>query len=90
MKTAAVNFVTLCCVALAFLVPVRAEEFCPDLIVMNANVITVDHRNSRAEAFAIRIGRLLPAGTGHSIQIGPVVVGVSLGIPLPQKGELRK
>lgn len=43
------------------------EEFFADLVVINANVITVDNRNPRAEAFAITNGKFIAVGTNTDI-----------------------
>lgn len=40
-----------------------AQEVAPDLVVMNARVITADVRQPRAEAFATRNGRFLAVGS---------------------------
>ena len=40
-----------------------AEEFFVDLVVLNANVITIDANNPRSEAFAVLNGRIIAVGT---------------------------
>src|SRR5665213_1724905 len=40
----------------------------PDLVVVNAKVITVDPRQPRAEAFAIKNGRFLAVGSNADIR----------------------
>src|SRR5690348_8620463 len=40
----------------------------PDLVVLNARVITVDSRQPRAEAFAVRNGRFLAVGSNADIR----------------------
>jgi len=40
-----------------------AEEFAADLVVLNANVITINVNNPRAEAFAVLNGRIIAVGT---------------------------
>ncbi len=45
---------------------VPAEEFSADLVVINANVITVDDRNPRAEALAVKNDKFIAVGaTSH-------------------------
>ena len=38
-----------------------------DLIVLNANIYTVDEAFSKAEAFAVRDGKFLAVGTGARV-----------------------
>ncbi len=45
-----------------------AEEFFADLVVINANVITVDDENPRAEAFAIKNDKFIAVGANSDIQ----------------------
>src|SRR5947199_8395501 len=40
----------------------------PDLVVFNARVITVDPRQARAEAFAIKNGRFLAVGSNTDVR----------------------
>src|SRR5215831_11910068 len=40
----------------------------PDLVVFNAKVYTIDSRNPRAEAFAVRAGRFVAVGTTEEIK----------------------
>ncbi|MGA2773214.1 MAG: amidohydrolase [Bryobacteraceae bacterium] len=52
----------------AFLLFAAGAAFGADLIVVNANVITVDHSKPRAEAFAIDNGRFTVVGTNAEIR----------------------
>ena len=45
-----------------------AEEFAADLVVLNANVITIDTDSPRAEAFAVMNGRIIAVGSNSSIR----------------------
>ena len=45
-----------------------AEEFFADLVIINANVITVNDENSRAEAFAIKNDKFIAVGANSDIQ----------------------
>ena len=51
-----------------FFSQVRAEEFCADLAVVSANVLTVDDGNRRAEAFAVKSGKFIAVGTNSQIK----------------------
>ncbi|MCP4610169.1 MAG: amidohydrolase [Planctomycetes bacterium] len=51
-----------------FFSQVRAEEFRADLVVVSANVITVDDGNRRAEAFAVKNGKFIAVGTNSQIK----------------------
>jgi hypothetical protein len=53
---------------LALLVFAGGAAFGADLIVVNANVITVDHSQPKAEAFAIDNGRFTAVGTNAEIR----------------------
>ncbi|MBS0419731.1 MAG: amidohydrolase [Proteobacteria bacterium] len=59
-------------VSLAMLGRLRAAEEAnargPDLIVVNANVLTVDPRQPHAEAFAVRGGRFIAVGSNDEIK----------------------
>jgi predicted amidohydrolase YtcJ len=68
MKTKAVNGAVFFCVVLAFLSEAQATEFCADLIVTNANVITVNANNARAEALAVKGDRFIAVGTDSQIE----------------------
>lgn len=50
-----------------FLSQAAAEEFYADLVVVNANVITVDEENSHVEAFAVKNDRFIAVGTKSQI-----------------------
>ena len=94
MKTVAFDLVTLCCIDLVFLVPSKADEFRPDMIVINANAITVDHDNSRAEAFAIQGGRFIlsPSSSSRKMhrQSRAKRVTLSIGrVPSPGRPGVR-
>ena len=45
-----------------------AAELFADMVVLNANVITIDERNPRAEAFAVRDGKIVAVGTTSEIK----------------------
>jgi len=47
---------------------VPAEEFSADLVVINANVITIDEGNPRAEALAIKNNKFIAVGATSHIQ----------------------
>jgi predicted amidohydrolase YtcJ len=49
-------------------VAAAAEATDPDLVVLNANVCTVDSRMPKAEAFAIRDGRFVAVGSSEEIR----------------------
>jgi hypothetical protein len=53
---------------IAFLLLAAGAAFGADLIVVNANVITVDHSKPTAEAFAIDNGRFTAVGTNAEIR----------------------
>jgi len=62
---------TILVLLLAVLVPLSragAEEFGADLVVVSANVITVNRENSRAEAFAVKGDRFIAVGTNLQIR----------------------
>ena len=40
-----------------------------DLIVKNANIITVDKQNPIAESFAVKNGRFISIGTGNDMEM---------------------
>jgi len=42
---------------------ILAEELTADLVVLNANIITIDAKNPRAEAFAVLSGRIIAVGS---------------------------
>src|SRR4051794_7245620 len=46
-----------------------ATSDAPDLVVLNAKVYTVDARQPRAQAFAVRGGRFLAVGTNADIKV---------------------
>ncbi len=48
--------------------PPVAAAFQPDLVVLNANVITVDDDQPRAEAFAIHQGKFIAVGSNQELQ----------------------
>ena len=52
----------------AFSSQAMAEEFCADLVVVSANVITVDYGNPQAEAFAVKNGKFIAVGTNSQIK----------------------
>jgi hypothetical protein len=52
----------------ALLAPAGAQESSADLVVTNANVITVDRGNPRAEALAVKGDRFLAVGTNAQIE----------------------
>ncbi|MHC4535628.1 MAG: amidohydrolase [Planctomycetota bacterium] len=52
----------------AFFSQAMAEEFNADLVVVSANIITVDDRNPRAEAFAVKNGKFIVVGTKSQIK----------------------
>ena len=58
----------LCVLFVAFLSEAEAKEFCADLVVVNANVITVDNENPRAEAFAVESDKFIAVGTNVQIK----------------------
>lgn len=68
MKRSTFPCVVLFCVVAAFLSPTRAKEFHADLVVVNANVITVDQANTRAEAFAVKGDSFVAVGTNPQIK----------------------
>ncbi|MHC4727012.1 MAG: amidohydrolase, partial [Planctomycetota bacterium] len=43
----------------AFFSQAIAEEFSADLVVVSANIITVDDRNPQAEAFAVKNSKFI-------------------------------
>jgi predicted amidohydrolase YtcJ len=48
--------------------PPAAPALEPDLVVFNAKVYTVDSRNPRAEAFAVKAGRFVAVGTTRDMR----------------------
>jgi predicted amidohydrolase YtcJ len=58
----------LLCAVFAFLSQAGAKEFHADLVVVNANVITVDHEDRRAEAFAVKNDKFIAVGTNSQIR----------------------
>ncbi|MHC4725407.1 MAG: hypothetical protein ACYS9V_14395, partial [Planctomycetota bacterium] len=58
----------LLCAVFAFLSQAGAKEFYADLVVVNANVITVDHEDPRAEAFAVKNDKFIAVGTNFQIK----------------------
>jgi predicted amidohydrolase YtcJ len=48
--------------------PAAASGLEPDLVVFNAKVYTVDSRNPRAEAFAVKAGRFVAVGTTRDMK----------------------
>ena len=49
--------------------PVYADQLFADLVVTNANVITVDKEKSQAEAFAVRDGKFVSVGTNGDVRL---------------------
>ena len=73
MKTRALKEVTAASLtAIAFVLAdlgaARAQELSADLVILNANIITVDQTNPRAEALAVRRGIIVAVGTTSRIQ----------------------
>ena len=66
-KTTLTYFVILC-VVIALFSQAKAKEFCADLVTVNANVITVDDENPRAEAFAVKSTKFIAVGTNPQIK----------------------
>ncbi len=54
--------------ALVAQTPENSSTAVPDLVVFNARVITVDPRQPRAEAFAIKNGRFLAVGSSADVR----------------------
>jgi predicted amidohydrolase YtcJ len=46
----------------------RGGDFAPDLIAINGNVLTMDDGQPRAEAFAIKDGRIIAVGSTADIR----------------------
>ncbi|UCC97296.1 MAG: amidohydrolase, partial [Phycisphaerales bacterium] len=68
MRKATCAWIVLFCVVLALFCPAKAKEFSGDLVVVNARVITVDHENPRAEAFAVKGDTFIAVGTNSQIR----------------------
>jgi len=58
------------CVVLGARAQTEAKAFDPDLVVLNANVITVNDSHPRAEAFAVKNNRFIAVGS--NVQIKPL------------------
>jgi len=60
-----VDVIWACVLFMIIIFPSKAaaEEFAADLVVLNANVITIDANNPRTEAFAVLNGRIIAVGT---------------------------
>ena len=59
MKRACLTQAIVFSLMFAFFSQAMAEEFCADLVVVSANVITVDDGNPQAEAFAVKNGKFI-------------------------------
>lgn len=68
MKIVAFTHAVLFCIMSGYLSQVCAKEFYADLVVVNANVITVDHDNPRTEAFAVKSEKFITVGTNSQIE----------------------
>jgi predicted amidohydrolase YtcJ len=68
MRKAACAGTVLLCVVLALFCPAKDKESHPDLVVVNAHVITVDRENPRAEAFAVKGDTFIAVGTDAQIR----------------------
>ena len=66
-ETAMKNTLAICaafvCVVLGARAQTEAKAFDPDLVVLNANVITVNDSHPRAEAFAVKNNRFIAVGS---------------------------
>jgi predicted amidohydrolase YtcJ len=65
----------------AIVLTVLADPEAPDLIVLNANVITMDAKHPAVEAFAVRAGRFTSVGSNADIKLlaGPQTRVLDLG-----------
>ncbi len=63
-----VVLVSVLFVIIMFPSKVPAQDFTADLVILNANVITIDANNPRAEAFAVINGRIIAVGTTSGIK----------------------
>ena len=63
MKRACLTQAIVFSLMFAFFSQAMADEFCADLVVVSANVITVDDGNRQAGAFAVKNGKFIAVGT---------------------------
>ncbi len=68
MKKACLTQAIVFSLMFAFFSQALAEDFCADLAVVSANVITVDDENPEAEAFAVKNGKFIAVGTNSQIK----------------------
>jgi len=68
MIKALLTRVVLISIFFAFVSPAGAKEFCADLVVVNARVITVDADNPGAEAFAVQGDTFIAVGTNSQMR----------------------
>jgi len=60
------NWIVSLGICLAAVPTSRCAETPPDLIVVNANIITINSQQPRAQAFAVRNGRFIEVGSNES------------------------